>query len=363
MTAAADACRLKGNAAFQQGNFQLALAHYTTAIAIDPSLHTLPLNRSLVYLKLGQYELAIKDATTAIKLEPANPKAYFRRAQAIIKHDPNELDKALQDFKKASQLGATEATTQIEQLVNQIESLKPTKDRTDTHTDANTSTAQLTQTLQAVSLTDDNTDQSPPSNPPATTLQNTLNDTTPKSSSFASMKATRRGREKSLSNRNSVSQQTSLTSSNHSSEVPKTASEHVIIPGRDATETNLHAPTSPLTNPTQTSSSTFSKTIDRPLTSHALELALNNDKTSFGRYQILKTINPFELPQLLGSSLSPELLVDILDGLSHSNQQNNKQEQEQEQDWKSNYMNSLKQSKRFEMIVELLDDREKRNMI
>lgn len=41
----------KGNRAFKVQDWPLALAHYSTAMQIDPSNHLYPLNRSLVYLK------------------------------------------------------------------------------------------------------------------------------------------------------------------------------------------------------------------------------------------------------------------------------------------------------------------------
>jgi hypothetical protein len=44
----------QGNAAVKVGDWQLALANYNTAMDIDPSVYTYPLNASLMHLKLLQ---------------------------------------------------------------------------------------------------------------------------------------------------------------------------------------------------------------------------------------------------------------------------------------------------------------------
>lgn len=44
----------QGNTAVKLGDWQLALANYNTAMQIDPSIYTYPLNASLMHLKLNQ---------------------------------------------------------------------------------------------------------------------------------------------------------------------------------------------------------------------------------------------------------------------------------------------------------------------
>ncbi|SCV68192.1 BQ2448_313 [Microbotryum intermedium] len=84
MSKAAEASKDKGNLAFRQANYPLALAHYTTSIQLDPSCYLYPLNRSLVHLKSNEFKLAEKDATVALDLDPVegSKKAYYRRALA-----------------------------------------------------------------------------------------------------------------------------------------------------------------------------------------------------------------------------------------------------------------------------------------
>lgn len=73
----------KGNAAFLKGQLALALASYTTAIQLDPSVAAYPLNRAAVYLKQSEWVRAEKDATTALELDGGNNvKALYRRATA-----------------------------------------------------------------------------------------------------------------------------------------------------------------------------------------------------------------------------------------------------------------------------------------
>jgi tetratricopeptide (TPR) repeat protein len=75
--------RLQGNAAFKSQQYPLAISHYSTAIALDPSVSTYPLNRALVHLKLNQWNDAEKDANTALDLDGGvNLKALFRRGLA-----------------------------------------------------------------------------------------------------------------------------------------------------------------------------------------------------------------------------------------------------------------------------------------
>lgn len=75
--------RAQGNAAFASGSLELALANFTTALQLDPSVAAYPLNRAAVHLKLRNWAAAEKDATTAANLDGgSNPKALFRRALA-----------------------------------------------------------------------------------------------------------------------------------------------------------------------------------------------------------------------------------------------------------------------------------------
>ncbi|GAA6033570.1 hypothetical protein JCM8097_001460 [Rhodosporidiobolus ruineniae] len=109
-----------GNAAFRKSNFPLALAHYSTAIQLDPSVATYPLNRAAVHLKLGDFAAADKDATKALDLEGGvNPKALFRRGMA--RRGMGKKDAARKDFELAKQQGAgAEVDKELASLMEEL---------------------------------------------------------------------------------------------------------------------------------------------------------------------------------------------------------------------------------------------------
>lgn len=76
----------KGNEAFQKGNWEEALSHYTNGLKItqDETAEKAVFykNRAAVYLKQKDYEKVIKDCDEALKITPSDPKALFRRCQA-----------------------------------------------------------------------------------------------------------------------------------------------------------------------------------------------------------------------------------------------------------------------------------------
>ncbi|XP_076753558.1 unc-45 myosin chaperone [Xylocopa sonorina] len=77
----------KGNAEFNKGNWPEALSCYTNALKLtneDNSEKAIYYkNRAAVYLKQQEYSKAIKDCDEALKICPNDPKALFRRCQAL----------------------------------------------------------------------------------------------------------------------------------------------------------------------------------------------------------------------------------------------------------------------------------------
>ncbi|GJN94259.1 hypothetical protein Rhopal_007333-T1 [Rhodotorula paludigena] len=105
MSARAEQLKAAGNAAFKAGDYTLALAHYSDAIHLDPSVSTYPLNRALVHLRLADYPAADKDASTALKLDAGvGQKALYRRA--LARKGLGKLDLAKQDLEEAKRQGA-----------------------------------------------------------------------------------------------------------------------------------------------------------------------------------------------------------------------------------------------------------------
>ncbi|KAL5638697.1 hypothetical protein ACGC1H_003154 [Rhizoctonia solani] len=89
----------RGNSAYTQRNFELAVDLYTQAIAMSPKPEAVFYsNRAACYtnFKPPQYEKVIEDCTQALKLDPKYAKALNRRATALESTD--KLKEALRDF-------------------------------------------------------------------------------------------------------------------------------------------------------------------------------------------------------------------------------------------------------------------------
>merc|ERR1712004_591618 len=83
-----DGAQLKdaGNAAFKVGNWEEALSCYTKALDLnieDAEKAAVLKNRAAVHLKQEQWKLAEKDCTAALELAPQDPKALYRKANAV----------------------------------------------------------------------------------------------------------------------------------------------------------------------------------------------------------------------------------------------------------------------------------------
>ena len=77
----------KGNTEFNKGNWEEALSCYTNAINLtkddDFERAVYFKNRAAAHLKQLEYEKAVKDCDEALKISPNDPKALFRRCQAL----------------------------------------------------------------------------------------------------------------------------------------------------------------------------------------------------------------------------------------------------------------------------------------
>lgn len=77
----------KGNEEFNKGDWSKALDCYTNALRLakednaDKAVYYK--NRAAAYLKLQEYEKTIVDCDNALKICPDDPKALFRRCQAL----------------------------------------------------------------------------------------------------------------------------------------------------------------------------------------------------------------------------------------------------------------------------------------
>jgi stress-induced-phosphoprotein 1 len=100
-----------GNTAYQNGDQEGAIRHYSDAIgSVDRSTPegkalaaTLYCNRAACNRQLYMHDDVVADCTRAIKLDPSKTKAYIRRAQSY--ESLEKYQEALADFEQASLLG------------------------------------------------------------------------------------------------------------------------------------------------------------------------------------------------------------------------------------------------------------------
>ena len=98
-SAAADALRLQGNAAFGAARYEEAVGYYTDALGHTPRSAILYTNRALALLKLHAHTEAEEDCDAALLIDSAHVKAMLRRAQA--RHALGKYDMALADLEAA----------------------------------------------------------------------------------------------------------------------------------------------------------------------------------------------------------------------------------------------------------------------
>jgi tetratricopeptide (TPR) repeat protein len=89
----------RGEAYAWQGEHAHAIADYTKAIRLDPTLTLAFNNRGNAYFKLGEDDKAIADYTRAIDLDRTFAKAYSNRGAAY--YGKGECDEAIADYTEA----------------------------------------------------------------------------------------------------------------------------------------------------------------------------------------------------------------------------------------------------------------------
>jgi hypothetical protein len=82
------------------GNYEVAVEHFTKAISLDESDYRFFLNRSFCFYYMGQYDKSLADADKAIDLTRSmlTPKPVYRRALALVAL--NRPIEALESFEK-----------------------------------------------------------------------------------------------------------------------------------------------------------------------------------------------------------------------------------------------------------------------
>jgi hypothetical protein len=100
----------KGNALYDEGNYDGAIAEYNKAIELDPNYERAYYNRGLAYYKEELYDLAIADCNKAIELAPNNTKNWTLRGVILCQFD--RYEEAMECFNKAIELDPSNETAQ-----------------------------------------------------------------------------------------------------------------------------------------------------------------------------------------------------------------------------------------------------------
>ncbi|CAG9831368.1 unnamed protein product [Diabrotica balteata] len=83
----AEAFKEEGNTAFKNGNWDEAVNLYSKAISLSKEdtriISVYYKNRAAAYLKQENYEAALQDCNACLQIVPTDPKALFRRCQAL----------------------------------------------------------------------------------------------------------------------------------------------------------------------------------------------------------------------------------------------------------------------------------------
>ncbi|XP_059052848.1 protein unc-45 homolog B [Achroia grisella] len=83
----AESFKIKGNDAFKNDKYEDAISFYSKAINLaekdSRDMATYLKNRAAAYLKTNEYNKVIQDCDESLKIVPEDPKALFRRSQAL----------------------------------------------------------------------------------------------------------------------------------------------------------------------------------------------------------------------------------------------------------------------------------------
>lgn len=105
---AADSCATAADNAYGRGDFDLAVACYSKAIAIAPHEPTHFAGRAAAYVAMGRYGDAIADYGRAIRSDPKYAPFYYERAQAHLAVGAG--DRARKDIDVANRIVEREIT-------------------------------------------------------------------------------------------------------------------------------------------------------------------------------------------------------------------------------------------------------------
>ena len=104
----------KGALVSTYGNNKAAVQYFQKAIALNPNFSGAYFSQGVSYGQLGLYREAIDQINRALKLEPQNGMYYYGRARVYLLS--GDSTKAMEDFKKAADLGDEDALDYLDYI-------------------------------------------------------------------------------------------------------------------------------------------------------------------------------------------------------------------------------------------------------
>lgn len=104
----------KGALLSTYGNHKAAVQYFQKAVSLDPNFSRAYFSQGVSYGQLGQYPKAVAQINMALKQEPQNGMYYYGRGRVYLIW--GDKAKAMDDFKKAAELGDEDALNYLEYI-------------------------------------------------------------------------------------------------------------------------------------------------------------------------------------------------------------------------------------------------------
>ncbi|KAF9430901.1 STIP1 y and U box-containing protein 1 [Podila epigama] len=124
-TLSADEHKLRGNEHFKAGNYEEAIAEYSTAIVKAPTVAVYYCNRANCYLKLDKYTKVVADCERVMDLDAKNVKGFYFMGKAQL--ELGQPSEALAVLKKAYDLALDQRSHFTKDIVSILAEAKKQK--------------------------------------------------------------------------------------------------------------------------------------------------------------------------------------------------------------------------------------------
>ena len=112
--------RERGNAYYDEGNYDQAIEDYTAALRIKPDYYRAQSNRGYMYYSKGDYDSAIEDYTVALRIKPDDVLSLYWRGNAY--YYKGNYDRAIKDLETVLKIDQNYFNTR--ELLEEIRQIK-----------------------------------------------------------------------------------------------------------------------------------------------------------------------------------------------------------------------------------------------